>query len=109
VSAVSVEVDASAVVDMLDQLAARAGGADAIAYREAQAALSSIGAVPVDTGELAGSFAARRDADGATIVNTTPYARYVFGGTRHLAARPPTLGYTAAELAGRVTEEVFRG
>jgi hypothetical protein len=101
---IRVEVDTGAAADMFDQLAQRAAGLGRVAEDAARGA--QITDVPTDTGELAAGFEVRAVEGGAEIVNTARHARYVFGGTRYMPARPPTVrvdGFgdaVARELSG---------
>lgn len=103
----SVEIDASGVLDMFERIGDAAETAGGVAQREAQRALASVSGIPVDTGRLAASPRVSVSEDEAQMVTDVPYAGYVFGGTRYVPARPPSLAYTAAELAAAVAREVF--
>jgi hypothetical protein len=94
----------------------RATGARALRQREtfeaeARYAQRQLQGVPVKTGRLersvkGGSETLRDVTDrGYVIGSKVPYARFVFGGTKHMAARPPrvserTLGNHAADAVG---------
>lgn len=78
--------------------------------REGRAAQRAIAGIPVKTGRLEkgvtggpGSILNVRD-DGYTIATSVPYARFVFGGTKRMTARPPRiprdLGSSAADAVG---------
>ena len=101
-------IDSSAAEAMLDDIASRAGQLDSVLEREAETARQTVTGIPVDTGQLARSVQVRLTQDGAEIVATAPYARFVFRGTRHMAAQPPQVGYTAGQLADAVAREVIR-
>jgi hypothetical protein len=107
-----VEVDIAAAVAMLAGIEERATSSRLVdlAERAARDGLAGITGVPRDTGELAGSFDVRRDGDVVEIVNTAPYARFVFRGTRHMDAQPPNVpvDLIARQLAADVAREVFR-
>jgi hypothetical protein len=71
----------------------------------------AIEGVPEDTGRLARSVrdGARSDRKGFTITSDVPYAAFVFGGTRHMPARPPKVpANVAAETARRVNDDLQR-
>ena len=108
-----VEVDISAAVDMLDGIAERVdpGRLAAVIERVARDGMGRItGVASGATGELGRSFDLRRDGDAIAIVNTAPYARFVFRGTRHMGAQPPNVpaDALARELADAIAREVFR-
>lgn len=108
-----IEVDVTAAVAMLDGIAERAapGHLEGVIERVARDGMSRISGVPVgETGDLARSFDLRRDGDSIAIVNTTPYARFVFRGTRYMEAQPPSIpaDALARELAADIAREVFR-
>lgn len=63
--------------------------------------------VPRDTGRLASSLRVRETDDGAEIVSDVEYAQFVFGGTRYMQARPPTIDVDARTLSQRLAREVF--
>jgi hypothetical protein len=74
--------------------------------REGESAQRQIRGVPVKTSRLqrgvtTGSEAIMRATDtGYTLATTVPYARFVFGGTKTMRARPPkfpNLGVRAAQ------------
>ena len=77
---------------------------------EGRAAQRRISGIPVATGRLdrgvRGGSESTLDADdrGYTIGTTVPYARFVFGGTERMPARPPRvprdLGRRAADAIG---------
>jgi hypothetical protein len=70
------------------------------------------------TGRLAGSHQAQRTSPtSAAVVNTAPYARFVHGGTRHIAPRPwllrtlessPWVDALAAELQAGLDQAAAR-
>ncbi len=72
--------------------------------------------VPVDTGRLAestrGGDDQLRKVDDASfsLGSQVPYARFVFGGTKHMRARPPRVNVTAIARAGaqRINQELER-
>lgn len=108
----NLEVDSARAVSMLDGIADRAGSErlEAVIERVARDGMERITGVPVgETGVLARSFDVRRDGDAIAIVNTAPYARFVFRGTRHMEAQPPTVSadVLARELAEAIAREVF--
>jgi hypothetical protein len=108
-----VEVDITAAVDMLDGIAERAepGQLAAVIERVARDGMGRITGIPVgETGTLSRSLDLRRDGDAIAIINTAPYARFVFRGTRHMDAQPPNVPAEALarELADAIAREVFR-
>ena len=113
IDVVPVEVDVAAALRMLEGITERASGArlSRLIERAAQGALGRISGVPVGpTGDLARGFAVRVRGDTAIdIVNTEPYARFVFRGTRYMDAQPPNVpaDALARELAAAVAREVF--
>lgn len=100
-----VTLDTRAVTRMLERLERQADRADHAVERVARAA--TVTGIPVgDTGRLARSVRVRREDDGAWVLSTdVPYARFVFGGTKYVAARPPHV--KAPPLADEVAREVF--
>lgn len=83
--------------------------------REALRVQRSISGVPVDTGRLARSTTGGAEtlrivgAEGYTIGSRVPYAPYVFGGTRHVRARPPRVpGDVAGSAAQAVSSDLRR-
>lgn len=78
---------------------------------EGRAAQRSIGGIPVRTGRLERGVRGGPESilhvgrAGYTIATTVPYARFVFGGTKSMPARPPrvprNLGPAAAQSVGR--------
>jgi hypothetical protein len=100
---IDVQFDTSAVDRMLATLTERAGQSHVVAAEVARQ--TRVVGVPVDTGTLAASFRVRETADGAEIVSDVPYARFVFGGTAYMAARPPRL--EGPDLAATVAKELF--
>lgn len=110
-SGITVEVDARAATAMLDGMAERASAKQlqAAIERVARDAMGRISSVPRGaTGALQGGFDLRARGDAIVIVNTAPYARFVFRGTRHMDARPPDVhaDQIARELAQAITREV---
>jgi hypothetical protein len=77
--------------------------------RAAEAGRAGITGIPVDTGRLAASPRVTTRGQEVLIVTDVPYARYVFGGTKYVPARPPNVHPEAlAKLAGReVAREVI--
>jgi hypothetical protein len=107
-----VDVDVTAAVRMLDGIATRASGARlaSILSRSAADAVSRIGSIAEDTGELRRSIQVRARSDSLVeIVATAPYARFVFRGTRYMDAQPPNVpaDALARALADAVAREVF--
>ena len=106
----NITLDASGLERMLDRLATRAiqaGVAAAAAERAARSA--RITGVPVgETGRLAASTQppqVRTVSTGAIIYTDVPYARYVFGGTFWMAARPPHV--EVPDFGNYVLRELF--
>lgn len=82
---------------MLDGIGARALNQQRTFETEGRAAQRSISGVPVRTGRLdrgvrggPGSILNVGPA-GYTIATSVPYARFVFGGTKRMPARPPRI------------------
>ena len=102
-------MDTRAFDTMVAGIVDRTGGLDAAAQDAAQEGVSMITGIPVDTGELEASLSVRMGDDGAEIYASAPHARYVFGGTRYMAARPPTFNADALAqvLADRVARQLF--
>jgi hypothetical protein len=95
----------------LRAIGTRAGNQRATMERESRAAQRRIRGVPVDTGRLAravrgGADTVRKVSDSGYVIGTSvEYARFVFGGTKKMPARPPDvpndLGKrTAVSIAG---------
>ena len=101
----AVVVDTTAAASMLERIAQRASQSMAPALERA-ARHAPVTGIPVDTGKLAASPRVRVEGDEALIVSDVPYARFVFRGTRHMAARPPTVN--TAALAHAAADEVAR-
>ena len=106
----TVTLDTHRVTSMCDQIGHRATGDMRPALkRAAEAGRSSITGIPVDTGRLAASPKTTVHGDEVLIVTDVPYARFVFGGTQYVPARPPNVhGDAIAKIASReVAREVF--
>jgi hypothetical protein len=99
------------VADELEAMGTRAYRQASSMNLAARSARYAISGVPTDTGRLAAStrggpeHVVDVDDGGYQIASATPYAPFVFGGTRHVAARPPriavsTLANDAARLVG---------
>jgi hypothetical protein len=60
--------------------------------------------VPVKTGRLANSVRSggRSTRNGFEVVSDVPYAPFVFGGTRHMAAQPPSIPRDVGEQTARM-------
>jgi len=104
---ISVSVDTSAAAAMLDRLQQQARQLGPTVQHAAQEALATISGVPVDTGALSSSLRVEASGTKAQIVSDVPYAKYVFYGTRYVEARPPHIGYDAAQLADDIARELF--
>lgn len=105
----AIHVDTSRVTRMLDRIATQARETRPAVERAADDAMRGISGVPVDTGELAASFSIRVRGDVVQIVNSAPYARFVFGGTVNMEAQPPQLPSDVAQrLAREVASEVLK-
>jgi hypothetical protein len=91
----------------LRNIARRAGRQRPTMEREGRAAQRRITGVPVDTGRLQRGVRGGPEStfkateNGYEIGTEVPYAPFVFGGTKHMAARPPKvprdLGKRAAQ------------
>jgi len=69
----------------------------------ARQAARSVRGVPIDTGRLERSIEAlSSNAYGFEVGSKVPYARYVFHGTRHMAARPPKVPDNIGQRTARV-------
>jgi len=105
---ISVTVDGSAVIRMLEQIADNAGNLRPVMGNAASRAAGSVVDIPVRSGRLASSpRVGSVDADSARIVSDVEYAPYVFFGTKYMAPEPPSLRYGPAELAQNIADEIF--
>jgi hypothetical protein len=99
---------------MLRRVGARGADQSATFAREAARVQRSIGGVPVDTGRLRSSVAGGAETlrevgpDGYTVGSHVPYARFVFGGTRYVRARPPKVPGSPASSAARAVNDDLR-
>jgi ABC-type amino acid transport substrate-binding protein len=108
----AIDFDVRDALTMFEAIAGRAAPArlDAVVERVGADASGRITGVPVgETGALSRGFTIRRRGDVVEIVNTVPYARFVFGGTRFMDAQPPNVpaAQIARDLANAVAREVF--
>ena len=110
-----IRVDSAAAEAMLERIEHNAAARRELGFaagRAAEQGARLISGVPVDSGELAGSVRALGTWIVATAKNQAgaPYGRFVFGGTRHMPARPPTVpaGAIARILADEILREVFK-
>jgi hypothetical protein len=110
-ASVSVEVNGDAAERMLARIQDGLRFTQAT-YRVAQDGVAQIGAIARDTGALAGSLRAKRTSSPtmSLIVSDVPYARFVFRGTRHMAAQPPDVPTEAlaSELVREINREIFK-
>lgn len=111
-ASVSVEVNGDAADRMLARIQDGLRFTQAT-YRVAQEGVAQIGGIPRGaTGQLAGSLRAKRTSSPtmSLIVSDVPYARFVFRGTRHMAAQPPDVptAALASELAREINREIFK-
>jgi hypothetical protein len=100
-------VDTSRVEAMFAELLDKSEQLDRVMAKAANDCRASVSGIPVDAGRLAGSLKTRPTKDGAEVYTDVEYSKFVFGGTKYQPARPPTVGYTAAELADDVSKELF--
>jgi hypothetical protein len=102
-----VDVDASDASRMFANLERLADDFSQTLQHEGQAAAASITGIPVRTGRLAASPKVGPVTEhSARIVSDTPYAKFIFRGTKHIEARPPQVGYSADRLAQAVADEL---
>jgi hypothetical protein len=107
---ISVTVDSTAAENMLAEIGQRAASRDLgfAVGRAADRGAQMISGIPQDTGELARSVR----AFGWNIVASArnprgvPYGRFVFGGTRYMAAQPPSVPTGA--IQGILSDEIER-
>ena len=107
-----IDFDVADALTMLEAISGRAAPArlDAVVERVAADASGRITGVPVgETGDLSRGFTIQRRGNAVAIVNTVPYARFVFRGTRFMDAQPPQVNTEAIarDLANAVAREVF--
>jgi hypothetical protein len=63
--------------------------------------------IPVDTGRLSASVEViSADNDGFVVGSKVPYAKFVFGGTRYVKARPPDV---PSDVGSRTSYALMRG
>ena len=106
----AVTVDTRRIEAMFDRLVAKADDIQPVMQRAANDALDTISGIPVGaTGDLAASpRVGEVTAFQAVIVSDVSYAKHVFGGTVHMDARPPHIGYDSAQLAREIANELFQ-
>lgn len=78
----------------------------------AQDAARRVTGIPVSTGRLARSVGVLLVGNYGFVIGTkgVPYAHYVFGGTRYMAARAPKVpANMASDVAGRLGQNIVRG
>lgn len=80
-----------------------------VAGRQTQRAISG---VPVDTGRLERGVTGGPESaldvtdDGFDVGTAVPYARFVFGGTRYVSARPPRVPDVAGRVATAISNDL---
>jgi hypothetical protein len=80
-----------------------------VAARQTQRAISDI---PVDTGRLQRGVSGGPESTmtvtdtGFEIGTTVPYARFVFGGTKHMSAHPPRVPDVASRVATAIANDL---
>jgi hypothetical protein len=96
-------------------IAARARNQTRTFEAEGRRAQRSISGIPVATGRLArgvrggSESVVRANPAGYTVATTVPYARFVFGGTKYMAARPPRVPTNlASNAASAVSSDLVR-
>ena len=90
-SAVSVSGDKAAAAQ-LEATGKRATSQRQVLADVARKTAKAITGIPVDTGRLEDSIAPLWVNDSGFAVGTrVPYSRYVFNGTRYMAAQPPSI------------------
>jgi hypothetical protein len=108
----AIDFDVRDALTMFEAISGRAAPArlDRIVEQVGRDAAGHVSGVPVgETGDLARGFTVRRRGNNVEVVNTVPYARFVFGGTRFMDAQPPSVNAEAIarDLANAVAREVF--
>ena len=115
-TSIDVEVDVTAAVGMVERIISNAQVSREVGMaigRAADQGAQLVSGVPVgETGNLARSVRAFGGRIIATARNEAgvPYGRFVFGGTRHMAAQTPSVpaDQIAQILADEVARVVFR-
>lgn len=108
-------VGADRAAAYLHGIGARARNQTRTFEAEGRRAQRSITGIPVATGRLergvrGGSESIMRASPvGYTVATTVPYARFVFGGTKYMAARPPRVpANLATNAASAVGSDLVR-